>query len=86
MPRPEKLSADTPAMVLRHYLLANASSADIEGMAASLEVDWEYLAGAGKKAKARNLLLYLRRRNRLQELVDLMKELETPLAAKEERS
>lgn len=86
MPRPEKLSADTPPMVLRHYLMANASSAEIEGMAASLEVDWEYLAGAGKKAKSRNLLLYLQRRNRLQELVDLMKGLETPQAAKEEGS
>ena len=63
LPRPEKLSVDSPPMVLRHYLLANASNAEIEGMAASLDVDWEYLAGDSKKAKTRNLLLYLQRRN-----------------------
>jgi hypothetical protein len=85
LPRPEKLSADTPPMVLRHYLLANASSAEIAGMATSLDVDWEYLAGAGKKAKTRNLLLHLQHRNRLQELVDLMKALRTPQAAREEK-
>lgn len=85
LPRPEKLSADTPPMVLRHYLLANASSAEIAGMATSLDVDWEYLAGAGKKAKTRNLLLHLQHRNRLQELVELMKALRTPQAAREEQ-
>lgn len=86
LPRPEKLNADSPPMVLRHYLLAKASNAEIEGMATSLEVDWEYLAGAGKKAKTRNLLLYLQRRNRLQELVDLMKERWTPQDVSEEES
>ena len=86
LPRPEKLGVDSPPMVLRHYLLANASSAEIEGMASSLEVDWEYLAGTGKKAKTRNLLLHLQHRNRLQELVELMKALGTPHAANEEKT
>jgi hypothetical protein len=86
LPRPEKLSVDSPPVVLRHYLLANASSAEIEGMAVTLDVDWEYLAGDSKKAKMRNLLLYLQRRNRLQEIVDLMKALETPQVTSEKES
>jgi hypothetical protein len=83
LPRPEKLSVDSPPMVLRHYLLANASGADIEGMAESLNVDWEYLAGDGKKAKTRNLLLYLQHRNQLQEIIELMKGLGAPAVASE---
>jgi hypothetical protein len=86
LPRPEKLSVDSPPMVLRHYLLANARSAEIEGMAVTLGVDWEYLAGDSKKAKTRNILLYLQRRNRLQEIVDLMKTLDTPQVSPEKES
>ena len=86
MPRPEKLSVDTPPMVLRHYLLANVGSAELETMAGSLGVDWEYLPGADKKAKARNLLLYVQRRNRLHEIIDLIQELERPQSAQEQAS
>jgi hypothetical protein len=41
-------------------------------MAAELNVDWENIAGLSKKAKVRNLLLYLYRRNRIGELIEVM--------------
>ncbi len=72
LPRLEKLNADSPQTVLRHYLLANYSMDELEQMAQKLSVDWDIIAGDSKKSKVRNLLLYLYRRNRVDELIDLM--------------
>jgi hypothetical protein len=68
LPRPEKLSAQSPPTVLRHYLLANLTLDELADLAGQLGIDWEQL-GSGKRDVARNLLLYLQRRSRLDELI-----------------
>ncbi len=70
LPRLEKLSSDSPSPVLRHYLLAHYNLEQLQAVAFDLAVDWEYLQGSGKQAKVRELLRFLQRRNRLDELVD----------------
>ena len=72
LPRLKKLRADSPQPVLRYYLVANYSLDELEQMASDLDLDWEVLGGDNKKTKVRNLLLYLYRRNRVQDLIDLL--------------
>jgi hypothetical protein len=72
LPRVEKLTADSPPTILRHYLLATCDLAALEELAIRLEIDWELLGGDNKKSRTRNLLLYLYRRNRIPELIDLL--------------
>ncbi|GMQ78127.1 MAG: hypothetical protein BMS9Abin02_0625 [Anaerolineae bacterium] len=71
LPRLEKLDPNSPPTILRHFLLTNYSIADLQQISLELDVDWETIAGDGKKAKVRNLLLYLYRRNRIGQLVEL---------------
>lgn len=73
LPRPEKLSDETPGPVLRHYLLTHYTLSEMAGLAEALDVDWELIAGESKPAKARNLLLHLQRRHRLAELIAAMR-------------
>lgn len=75
LPRLEKITADSPPTVLRQYLLAHYTLIQLQQMADRLGLDWEQLGSGSKKEKTRSLLLYLIRRNRLHELVDLMKNL-----------
>jgi hypothetical protein len=70
LPRLQKLNADSPHTVLRQFLLAHYSLEQLEQMVIGLGIDWEQLEGAGKKGKVRSFLLYLYRRNRLDELLD----------------
>jgi hypothetical protein len=72
LPRLEKINEDSPRAVLRHYLLANYTLADLMILAAQLNVDWDDLGGDNREAKTRELLLLLIRRNRLSELIDLL--------------
>jgi len=72
LPRLEKISEDSPPTILRHYLLAYFDLNALADMARRLNIDWEQLGGGGKKEMARGLLLYLYRRNRIGELVDLI--------------
>ncbi|MCB8988223.1 MAG: hypothetical protein H6661_10795 [Ardenticatenaceae bacterium] len=72
LPRPEKIDAGSPPTILRYYLLANYSLTDLREMSAQLGIDWEQIGGDNKKAKVRNFLLYLYRRNRIDELVHLL--------------
>jgi hypothetical protein len=72
LPRLEKLDPNSPPTILRHYLLTNYSMADLQQISLELEVEWEIVAGSGKKAKVRNLLLYLYRRNRIGQLIKLL--------------
>jgi hypothetical protein len=72
LPRLEKLTEDSPPTILRHYLLATCDLAELEELATQLELDWELLGGDNKKSKTRNLLLFLSRRNRIPELIDLL--------------
>ena len=81
LPRLEKIDVNSPPTILRHYLIANYDIAQLQEMAVQLEIDWDDLGAGGKKTKARNMLLYLYRRNRIDELITLMK---APLAEEEE--
>jgi hypothetical protein len=74
LPRLERISAESPQTILRHYLIAHYSLEELENMATQLGIDWELIGGDRKQTKIRNLLWYLIRRNRLQELIDLMAE------------
>ena len=69
LPRLEKLTADSPRTVIRHFLLANYSIEQLQQLAAGLGVDWEQLDAGTKKDKTRALLLYLYRRNRIADLL-----------------
>lgn len=77
LPRREKLTADSPPTVLRHFLLAHYNLAELEEIAKRLEIDWEQLGGGNKKDMVRGLLLYLDRRNRLAELIPLLQQIES---------
>ncbi|MGD2048749.1 MAG: hypothetical protein PVH03_04615 [Chloroflexota bacterium] len=74
LPRLEKLNADSPRPVLRYHLLANYTTDELEEMATDLDVDWEIIGGDNKKTKVRNFLLYLYRRNRIQDLIGQMQD------------
>ena len=69
LPRVEKLTADSPRTVIRHFLLANYSIEQLQQLAAGLGIDWEQLDSGTKKDKVRALLLYLYRRNRIADLL-----------------
>jgi hypothetical protein len=81
LPRLEKIDAASPATILRHYLLAHFDLAQLQQMAAALEIDWDELDAGNKKTKVRSLLLYLYRRNRIH---DLIAYLQPPAASTEE--
>ncbi len=81
LPRLENIGVNSPPTILRHYLIANYDMSELQMMAATLEIDWDELDTGGKRTKVRKMLLYLYRRNRLDELINLMK---TPLAEEEE--
>jgi hypothetical protein len=72
LPRLERIQADSPPTILRQYLLANYSLNVLQQLAADLNIDWEQLDAGAKREKTRSLLQYVQRRNRLDELVDLM--------------
>lgn len=73
LPRLEKITADSPPTILRQYLLAHHDLAQLAQLSADLGIDWEQLGVGSKKEKVRSLLLYLYRRNRIDELIDLMR-------------
>lgn len=78
LPRLEKLSAESPRTVIRHYLLAHYSVEQLQQFAADLGIDWEQLAAGDKKDKTRDLLLYLYRRNRIADLLQAMRAAAAP--------
>lgn len=73
LPRLEKLSADSPRPVLRYYLLGNYTVEQLEKLSARVDVDWEQLDGRNKRARVREFLDYLYRRNRVGDLLAQMK-------------
>ncbi len=75
LPRLEKIGADSPRTILRQYLLANYNLVELEQISGDLGIDWEMLDAGAKREKVRSLLQYLYRRNRINELVDLMHQL-----------
>lgn len=72
LPRPDKIDVHSPPTILRYYLLANYDLTGLRQIAAHLGLDWEQIGGDSKKAKVRNFLLYLYRRNRIDELITLL--------------
>lgn len=72
LPRLEKISLESPPTILRHYLLAHYDLEKLQKTAVTLGIDWEQLAVTSKKSKVRDLLHYLYRRNRIDELISLM--------------
>lgn len=70
LPRREKLSVSSPPTVLRHFLLAHYSLEDLGDLAGRAGVDYERLDHGNKPALARNLLLYLQRRNQMGRLIE----------------
>lgn len=74
LPRLEKLTAVSPRASLRYYLLAHYNLEKLQRLIGRLGIDGEQLEGGEKRAKVRELLLYLYRRNRVDDLITLMKE------------
>lgn len=72
LPRLEKISLESPPTILRHYLLAHYDLEKLQKTAVTLGIDWEQLTVTSKKSKVRDLLHYLYRRNRMDELIELM--------------
>ena len=85
LPRLEKLSADSPRTVLRHYLLAHYSVEQLQQIATDLGVDWEQLEAGDKKDKTRDLLLYLYRRNRIDDLLAQLRAMAAPKRRRKSR-
>ncbi len=77
LPRLEKLSAESPPALIRQTIIAHHSLAELEALAKKMDVDWEELHG-GKKQRVRQLLLHLKRHNRLEVLLDYLKEKDEP--------
>lgn len=73
LPRLERLSADSPRTVLRHYLLANFSPEELKQLAADLGIDWEELEGSDTKSRVRAMLLNLYRHDRVETLLEAMR-------------
>lgn len=69
LPRREKLSVTSPPTVLRHFLLAHYSLSELADLAQRTGVDYERLDHGSKPALARNMLLYLQRRNQIGHLI-----------------
>lgn len=72
LPRLEKLSVASPPTILRQFLQANYTLDELSQMAQQLNIDWEDIGGGSKPERVREFLLYLYRRNRIDELIDLM--------------
>ena len=64
-PRLSRISVDTPATILRRYLLTFYDLTTLQEISEELDIDWERLGIGSKQQKVRNLLLRLRRSNRL---------------------
>ena len=73
-PRLSRITVESPPTILRRYLLTFYSLEMLEEMTEALEIDWERLGIGSKQQKVRNLLLWIRRRNRMAELIEAMQE------------
>ena len=73
LPRREKLNVHSPPTILRHYLLAHFSRRELGQVMDKLGIDQEQLEQHNKKETVRELLLYLQRRDRLSELIPILK-------------
>lgn len=80
LPRLEKINLSSPPTILRQFLLAHYKLDDLAQIALQLGIDWEQVGAGSKKDRVRELLLYLYRRNRIDELIDLIQNQSIPQA------
>lgn len=78
MPRLNKITVDSPPTIVRHFLLANFSLADLQRIAQLLDIDWEQLNRHNKKVFVRNLLRHVERHNETPRLLEAMHEVVEP--------
>lgn len=78
LPRLEKINVSSPPTILRQYLLAHYNQAQLASMATTLGLDNEQIHAGGKKTWVREFLLHLYRRNRIDELINLMQQSAAP--------
>ncbi|MFK7801557.1 MAG: hypothetical protein AB8G95_08005 [Anaerolineae bacterium] len=71
-PRLSRITVESPPTILRRYLLMFYDLDVLEEIAEALEIDWQRLGLSSKQQKVRNLLLWVRRRNRMSELIEVM--------------
>ena len=71
-PRLSRITVESPPTILRRYLLMFYDLDTLEEISEALEIDWERLGLGSKQQKVRNLLLWVRRRNRMAELIEVM--------------
>ena len=74
LPRLERLSAETPAHLLRQFLVANYNLEQLQTIATKIGVNWEELGSDSKKSRVRRLLWQLRRRNQLSNLFKVLQD------------
>lgn len=72
LPRLEKLSVASPPTILRQFMQAHYNLEDLARFASLLGIDWEEIGGSSKGERIREFLLYVYRRNRMDELINLM--------------
>lgn len=71
-PRLSRITVESPPTILRRYMLTFYDLETLKDIANALEIDWERLGLGSKQQKVRNLLLWIRRRNRMAELIEAM--------------
>lgn len=72
-------------IILRHILVEYFDENDLRDLCFYLKVDYDSLPAVGKKDKARELIVYLERRNRVSELISLIQS-ERPMVEWKENS
>ncbi|MEZ4519679.1 MAG: hypothetical protein R3C44_23575 [Chloroflexota bacterium] len=76
LPRLEKLSVDSPRPVLRYFLLSNYDLSELRTLATAVGIDWEQLPQRNKRTLAREMLLYVDRRGKLEDLLVEMQQMD----------
>ncbi len=74
LPRLEKLKHDSPPTLIRHFLLANYTLAELERMIEELDVDDDIGISRLKNNNVRYLLSDLYQKNRIGALIELMQQ------------
>ncbi|MCL5996109.1 MAG: tetratricopeptide repeat protein [Chloroflexi bacterium] len=67
-------------VILRQNLIEYFNTDELRSLCFDLGIDWESLAGEGKNAKARELITYMQRRGKLDELMKAVREVRPTVA------
>ena len=74
-PKPESSASPLSAIELRQKLIAHFNDNELHDLCFDLGIDYESLAGGTRDARARELILYLQRRDGLSKLIGLCRKL-----------